>query len=177
MERWRRTRSTGATSLSDVLIDLSRDPYRRHFAQSKAFWDYLRSTMSIWEGADLARDRLAARGAPLKICAFAVCLLTARTDVYPALDRCLDGALTGLALYDDLGDWRADLEAGRWNAFVADLADRPQLPEFRERNRASVLVALMTRDAAVTYAGRITAAMTEAAILPTIWGSTLLPPT
>ena len=108
---------------------------------------------------------LAARGAPLRISAFAMCLLAWRIEAYGALEACLDHALAGLALEDHIGDWRHDLEAGRWNAFVATITDDPQEPRFSDRNRLRVLLAMLTENAVANYYERIRMEMTSAATL------------
>ena len=115
-----------AIDLSATLYELALAPYRSRFPASSPFWDHLATTMAAWRAAtdgatprdDRARNeldeshaRLAARGAPLKVPAFAICLLTDRIDAYPILDRGLDHALTALVLYDHFGDWQADLAA------------------------------------------------------------------
>jgi hypothetical protein len=98
---------------------------------------------------------LAARGAPLRISAYAVSLLKSQAASFPIVEAAIDHALTGLALYDDVGDWRADLAAGRWNAFVAELSEHPQLPEFRAGNRRQVLVKMLAQDGLIPYCARI----------------------
>ncbi len=114
--------------------------------------------MLAWQAATMEGDgghRLAARGAPLKISAFAVCLLAGRAAVYQALEPCLDHALDALVRYDHMADWSADLEAGRWNAFIADVSSGPQVPEARRRHRRSVLGAMMASDAVAMQFERI----------------------
>jgi hypothetical protein len=117
---------------------------------------------------------LIANGAPLLISAFAICLLSARADAYPGVERCLGRALEALVLDDHLADWEADLEAGRWNAFVAGISREPQRPDLRDHHRRGVLVAMMTSDVVDAYAEQVEAAMLEAADLaeslePPVW--------
>jgi hypothetical protein len=176
-----------AKALSAALYQAALAPYHSRFPAPSPFWRHLGSCMSTWDAAtrgpaqlalsggggpceglddrldSRASRRLAARGAPLKIAAFAVCRLAGRADAYRALDQCLDHALTALVLRDHSADWRADLAAGRWNAFIAGASDNPQEPEFRVRNRSRVLVAMMTEDAVSTYFARITMELTRAA--------------
>jgi hypothetical protein len=113
----------------------------------------------------LAEHRLAARGAPLRISAFAVCLLADHVDAFPAIRQCLDHALEAMVLYDHVADWEADLDAGRWNAFVAEMSSGPQVPAQRDRHRSAVFVAMMTTDVAAAYHGRIEFGMLRAAAL------------
>ncbi|MEA2608500.1 MAG: hypothetical protein QOJ75_743, partial [Chloroflexota bacterium] len=93
------------------------------------------------------------------------CLLAGRADAYPDLARCLDRALDALVLYDHVADWEIDLDAGRWNAFVASVTREPQLHELRSRNRSAVLVAMLTTDAVATYFARIEQEMLQAAAI------------
>jgi hypothetical protein len=176
----------GAKALSSALYRQAVAPYRSRFPASSPFWGHLDSSMSVWRSAtdgtserggggktpgDLDSQSLAARGAPLKISAFAACMLAGRVDAYSVLERALDHALTGLVLYDHFGDWQSDLTAGRWNAFVAAVSDDPQTPESRDRNRSGVLLAMMTQDAVVSHFERITMEATRAAALVEPLGS------
>ena len=65
-------------------------------------------------------------------------------------------ALTGLALYDDLADWRADLAAGRWNSFVAQAT--------AESDPARVVLAMLTDEAVARQTDRIVSEMSAAAV-------------
>jgi hypothetical protein len=161
-----------ATELSTTLYELALEPYRARFAPRSPLWAHLETTMGAWRQASDASEALASRGAPLKISAFAVCLLADRADQYDVLDRLLDDALEALVLYDHLADWQADLEAGRWNAFVAGVSTGPQVPTERSGHRRAVLVALMTTDAVAVHIGRVEAGLLRAADL----AETLDPP-
>jgi hypothetical protein len=155
-----------ATVLSAALYEAALAPYRARFDPASPFWAHLESCMTEWRAATLgAEHRLAGRGAPLRISAFAVCLLADRIDAFPALGRCLDHALEAMVLYDHFGDWEADLDAGRWNAFVASTSRGPQHPEQRDRHRTAMLVAMLTTDAVAAHFGRIEVEMLEAAVL------------
>ncbi len=160
-----RRKTAKATALATTLYELALEPYRDRFPAGSAFWGHVDACMIEWRAAQGSEGRLAARGAPLKISAFGVCLLAGRDDVYPTLDRLLDDALEALVLYDHIADWQADLDAGRWNAFVADLSDGPQVPEERTRHRRAALVALMTTDTIAVHIGRVQAGLLRAADL------------
>ena len=167
-----------ARRISASLLQRAVAIYGPMFDQASPFWSYLDRTMFEWRLAAEQRDPaadgrwwLARRGAPLKVGARAICLLADRDRDWPAVDRCLDHALASLALYDDLCDWDADLEAGRWNAFVASLVSLAQAPETRRRNRSAVLVALMVDDAASRGFGRVQADALKAAVLARAIGS------
>ena len=143
-----------ARRVSTVLFDAALDAYRYRFQPTSPIWPFLDRAMAEFrhasDGRALPAQRLGGRAAPLRIGAFAVCLLSGRSYVRSGLKACLDQALAALVRYDQACDWEADLEAGRWNAFVASLVDRPQNPEQRAANRSAVLAALMTRGAART---------------------------
>jgi hypothetical protein len=158
-----RRKAGKASVLATTLYDLALEPYRARFPAGSPFWAHLDTCMTDWREAQRAEGRLAARGAPLKISAFGVCLLAGRDDVYPALDRLLDDALEALVLYDHIADWQADLDAGRWNAFVADVSDGPQVPEERTRHRRAILVEMMTTDAIAVHIGRVQTGLLRAA--------------
>jgi hypothetical protein len=161
-----------ATLLAEVLYDLALEPYRATFADDSRFWAHLERCMAAWRAATGAESRLAARGAPLKISAFGVCLLSGSEDAYPTLDGLLDEALEALVLYDHIADWQADLDAGRWNAYVAALSEGPQVASDRTRHRRAVLVAMMTTDAVAIHIGRVQAGLLRAADL----GDTMVVP-
>jgi hypothetical protein len=176
-----------AIDLSATLYELALAPYRSRFPPSSRFWAHLATTMAAWRAAtdgaapgdtgthhelDDTHGRLAIRGAPLKVPAFAICLLTDQMDAYPVLDRGLDHALTALVLYDHFGDWQADLAAGRWNAFVAAASGLPQDPASRDRVRAAVQLALLRGGAVKTYVNRVTTELELAATLFDLLGLT-----
>jgi hypothetical protein len=136
--------------------------YKQLFGPTSAFWGQLDQRMKEWHAATIAagvseadrlprdptsRTPLAQRGAPLKISAFAVCMLSGRLEQFPVIERCLDHALTAMVLYDHAVDWRADLAAGRWNAFVASA-----LPSQGTRaTSAEMQVAMLTTDAIAAH--------------------------
>jgi hypothetical protein len=156
-----------ATTLSAVLYEEAVAVYRDHFDRSSPFWVALSGFMSEWRTAIHQNDGhagpsidaeggsgrldLGRRGAPLKIAALGMCLLADRSSRFPQLEDCLDHALAGLVLYDHFMDWEDDLAAGRWNTFIADSSTLPQTTRNRARNRSSVLLAMMTADAAATH--------------------------
>jgi hypothetical protein len=154
-----------ARILAAALYEAALLPYRGRFEPASPFWGHLDSCMQTWRRA--SRDEahvLAGRGAPLRISAFAVCLLAGQPDAYPALERCLDHALEALVLYDHVADWEADLDAGRWNAFVAAVSSGSQVPGERDRNRSAAYVAMMTTDAIASYHARIESGLLRAAV-------------
>ena len=123
-------------------------PYRTLFDDVSPFWAERDRLMSAWRrattaaalrsggsasGEAIGRD-LAARGAPLKISVTGLCMLADAPRILEQLDGCLDHALTGMVLYDHFVDWREDVAAGRWNAFVEHVSARGvSVPEGRRR--------------------------------------------
>ncbi len=167
-----------ATQMADRLHEAAVEVYGRLFEPASVFWTQLDLRMTEWHEATIAAAmagpdaelplqaassaQLAKRGAPLKISAFAVCLLAVRRDQFPAIDRCLDHALTAMVLYDHLVDWREDLAAGRWNAFVA--ASVPAGKPTRATG-PDVQLAMMTTDAIDAYFEVISDELDRAATL------------
>ena len=169
-----------ARLVSDALYEAALDVYRAAFPGSSSLWGRLDSFMADWQAAasnnaepghDPAMDDgmlrlLARRGAPLKISAYAVCLLADRTDhAFAMLEHCLDHALAAMVLYDHFCDWQADLAAGRWNAFVAGATTYPQVPDSRERIRATVLVAMISRRSIETHFAPIKSELEHATMI------------
>lgn len=161
-----------ATALSAVLYAAAVDIYRCQLSARSRFWAELELRMAEWRAASSEAEsvrldaggtaQLAARGAPLKLCAFAVCELAGRLDLLPAIESCLDETLSAMVLYDHAMDWQADLDAGRWNAFVAAWAEGPARSQDLDRTRANVYVAMMARGAVSRYFGQIHAAYARA---------------
>ena len=112
--------------------------------------------MTAWR-ANSNGPNLATRAAPIKIAAYACCLLAARNAVWPELDRCLDRAMTALVLYDQFFDWEADLQGGRWNAFVAGISGDDAGNGRSAHKRAAVLTAMLTREVVSEHFGLIAA--------------------
>jgi hypothetical protein len=131
--------------LAQVAFEEAVSEYRAWFAEDSRVWSYLDRSMADWRAGAAERD-LATRGAPMKIAGYACCLIADRLGVWPELERTLDHALTALVRYDQFVDWEADLAAGRWNAFVATIADGDGDSATPERTRAAVLTAMLTSD-------------------------------
>jgi hypothetical protein len=150
-----------ARILATALYAAALEPYRAWFPAASPFWEHLERRMTAWRGA----VDLAARGAPLHIAAVATCLYADRMDVYRALASCLDHALEAFVRYDHVGDWEADLDAGRWNAFVTALSPGPQVAEAHDRHRAATYVAMLTTDAVATWFAGIDEELQRAAAI------------
>jgi hypothetical protein len=153
--------------LSDALYGAALDVYRGLFAPDAPIWTEVERRMAEWRGSSGDSAGLASRGAPLKISAFAVCLLCGRIDGWPRLEACLDHALSAMVLHDHLADWPADLAAGRPNAFVAATSIGPQSVERRDQQRTEVLAAMMARDAVASHARQVQAALDAACQIAT----------
>jgi hypothetical protein len=142
--------AAAAPRMASALYRAAVAPYAMRFRPESPFWSHLDRVMAEWRAAAADTDGahpLAARGAPLKVAVFAECLLADRVATYPALEIALDHALEALVRYDHVADWRKDLEAGRWNAFVAAVSPGPQTPAARARRQRDVMVAMLTTDA------------------------------
>lgn len=141
--------------------------YTEYFPSDSPFWGFFEKYMAQWVAATLRSRRmlnkafrdfdeadlrgLGERGAPLKICAAAVCLLAQRKGLIPPLEAVLDHLLTGAVLLDHALDWSEDLGAGRYNAFVAYAAALPQVPAQVAANRRAVAEELLVGKAARPY--------------------------
>lgn len=147
-----------ATRLAEIFFQEALQQYQPLFASTSPFWHTLDGFMSRWRAAtrraNLPLPRrfarltdddfhaLAERGAPLKICCVASCLLAGRAEQIPGLCAVVDDLLVGTILLDHACDWREDLAAGRHNLFVAYASPHPQTPDRKEVNRRAVLRAI-----------------------------------
>ena len=142
--------------------------YRRLFAPTSEFWAQVELRMSEWRDATAdggSANLLQMRGAPLKISAFAVCLLTGHRQQFDVVARCLDHALAGMVLYDSVIDWREDLAEDRWNPFVeaAGVSVRRRHPG--PTRTSDVEVALMATDVVPNHFRQIVENLERAATL------------
>ncbi len=144
-----------AGRLSDALYPAWLAVYRRLLGSEPAFWARFEQYLAQWRQATLASTQpmptslraftaadfatLGQRGAPLKVCAAAACILAQRQEWLPPIEAILDELLIAAVLLDHAVDWRADLAAGRANAFVAYAAAQPQTGARRGANRLAVL--------------------------------------
>lgn len=142
-------------ALTTTLYEHALLNYQALFPADSPFWIYLRRWLDDWLRALLASHsppavapaasphehlhRLAAKGAPRKICCAAACLLAGSEAALEPLNRSLDHLMAATVLLDDAHDCAADLAAGSWNEFVAYVSALPQAPEQREANRRLVL--------------------------------------
>ena len=107
--------------------------YSGLFPGGSLFWRYFEQYMTQWVRATWASRQehskpwaawgeedlliLGQRGAPLKICAAAACLLAQRAELIPQLESALDHLLIGAVLLDHALDWAEDLAAGQVQRF------------------------------------------------------------
>jgi hypothetical protein len=131
-------------ALAVLALDEAVLAYRAWFDDGSAIWPFIERSLAAWRAGSTGME-LAARGAPMKIAGYACCLHADRLEVWPALERSLDGAVTALVLYDQFCDWEADVAAGRWNAFVAAVVGAEQERARGDRTRAAMLTAMLTR--------------------------------
>lgn len=146
----------GARRLSGVLYAAAIERLQQCFETDSRFWASLDGIMADWQAATGAAGApaaaaqlppakapnlrlLAARGAPLKICCVAACLLADRQAALPPLLRAIDHLLAAAVLLDHFDDAQDDLAAGRYNALIAWLSPLPQTPENRAENRRRFL--------------------------------------
>jgi hypothetical protein len=141
--------------------------YAALFPGDSRFWSHFEQYMAQWVRATWAsrvQDAkpwaawgetdlliLGQRGAPLKTCAAAACLLVQRAELVPQYESALDHLLTGAVLLDHALDWAEDLTAGRYNAFVACASGWPQTAEHRAANRQAVAAELLVGRAGQGY--------------------------
>ncbi len=137
------------------------------FEAPSPFWSYFRLFLGQWlratlqehgpDGADLRSGQagalrcLAERGAPLKAGCVAACLLAGRPADIAPLTAGMDHLLAGAVLVDHAQDWEADLEAGRYNAFVAYITLRSQEHHDSLADRQAVLEELYLGETARPY--------------------------
>lgn len=153
--------------LSEALHDQAMRLLGDLFGDQAEFWGWRAEAMRQWQLAltdgEHAPERrfadwiesdlllLAWRGAPIKITAAGACLLAGRSAAVPELLAALDHMLTAQVMLDHLDDWPADLESGRFNAFVASLSDLPQSTQNRDANRRRVLDEFFLGESGVAY--------------------------
>jgi hypothetical protein len=137
------------------------------FEPSSPFWrqfdDYLTQWLHALAGSNQMPDSdfitvlhgepglLAQRAAPLKICCAAAADLAQRADLLAPLASTLDHLHVAAVLLDHAHDWREDLEAGRYNAFVHFASPIPQTLDQRALNRQRVHEELFLGDTGRTY--------------------------
>lgn len=157
----------GKRRLADALYDQAMLRLSSLFGDQGEFWEQKDLAMSQWQRALDEGERapasrfadwiendfllLAWRGAPIKITAVGACLLAGSNDAIPALLASLDHMLIAQVLLDHLDDWSADLDAGRFNAFVAFVSDLPQTARHRDANRRQVMQEFFLGDAGASY--------------------------
>jgi hypothetical protein len=146
--------------------------------RDRAFWSYFRQYMSEWLGV-LMQDThpahtfpcyeradwewLAWQGAPLKICCAAACILSNREGAIPPLVAAVDDIMIAVEMLDATFDWVGDLEAGRYNCFVAYCSDLPQTQEHIDGNRRAVLEEIHLGKAAKPFFDLMCGRLAEAA--------------
>lgn len=160
-----------ASLLSDGLLDASLSLYRELFPPTSPLWPRLTGWLSAWQAATREAassehaDRLATRAEPMKISAYGLCLLAERSPLFPTIEACLDLTLEAMVLFDHLCDWQEDIEANRWNAFVTHVNTVRPIANLGPTGSTNVYVALLSTDAAATYADEIHERMGRAVAL------------
>ncbi|RUS49012.1 hypothetical protein [Cohnella sp. AR92] len=114
--------------LGQLLQSLYLRLYLARFGAESPIWAHLRGYMEQWAAA-MSREAeersdprnyraLAAKAAPIKLCAAALLLEAGLDERIPDMDEAIDLALATLQLADDLSDWRDDLAEPDGNAFL-----------------------------------------------------------
>ena len=145
-------------ALADILYRRAIEQYVLLFPDNSPFWRHLDAFMSEWRLATNANtlqpaidfDRLASedligfagRGAPLKICGAAACLLGQGDNAIAPLSVALDHTLLAHVLLDHFDDWQDDLASGRFNLFVAYASPLAQTPDTCTENTGRVILEL-----------------------------------
>jgi hypothetical protein len=134
--------------------------------RGRRFWSYFREYMSEWLRVLMQDTRprhsfwcyektdwewLAWQGAPLKVCCAAACILSGREAAIPSLVSAVDDIMIAVEMLDATFDWLGDLDASRYNCFVAYCSDLPQTGEHRYGNRRAVLEEIHLGKAAKPY--------------------------
>ena len=163
----------GARLLARVAFDEAVVAYRTWYGTDSPVWEYLHRSMAAWRTGATGTEP-AARGAPIKIAAYGCCLSAGRFDAWPAMEQTLDRAVTALVLCDQFVDWESDLDAGRWNGFVATIVGGRQEPAARARNRAAVLTSMLTTNVVREHFDAMRREATEGARLAAELGITQL---
>lgn len=156
-----------ALAVATRLFEHWRAAYIGLFAGKPAFWACFERFLSQWMRALDSSTGLPAkpfsayteadflllghRGAPLKICAAASCILADREALLPDLEAALDALMIGAVLLDHAVDWQEDLRVGRPNVFVAYASPLPQTMDLQEANREAVLALLAAGDRGRPY--------------------------
>lgn len=157
----------GAQALAVRLYQQWLAVYSGLFGDDALFWNHFGRYLDQWRRASLAGDRLpdrsfehydeahfltlGQRGAPLKACAAATCLLARREALLPQLEAILDQLMIGAVLLDHAADWAEDLAAARPNVFVAYASPSPQTVAHMPGNRSAVLRELTIGQGARPY--------------------------
>ncbi|QMV42001.1 hypothetical protein [Cohnella cholangitidis] len=127
-----------ALVLGQLYQVLFQQRYGRHFAAESPVWQDYRRYMEVW-GVAVSQEnkqstnpydpgRLAAKSAPVKLCAAAMLLSAGRRESLPELEAAIDLVLATLQLADDWKDWRDDLAEESCNAFLTLVRQRISLP-------------------------------------------------
>lgn len=129
-----------ALVLGQLYQGLFQQRYGQHFPAESPLWQDYRGYVETWGAAvslegKLPADphdpgRLAAKSAPVKLCAAGMLRLTGGRESLSELERAIDLVLATLQLADDWKDWREDLaeEEEGCNAFLTLARERISLP-------------------------------------------------
>ncbi|MCC3374247.1 hypothetical protein [Cohnella sp. REN36] len=146
----------GALALGQLLEELFRRRYLRHFPADSMLWERYRRYVGEWASAvdtEMANPidpndfgQLARKAAPVKIGASGLLLHAGMPDRIPDAERAVDLALAALQLSDDWADWRDDLPDPNGNAFLSIVSSG--LPPFTVLDERAVRTAIYHHHAA-----------------------------
>ncbi|MBO9598324.1 MAG: hypothetical protein J7559_10980 [Cohnella sp.] len=124
-----REATRGSLALGQLLEELFRRRYGRHYPQDSELWDRYRQYVEEWALAVHSETEspidphdflpLARKAAPVKLGATGLWLHAGMPDRIPDTELAVDLALAVLQLSDDWEDWKEDLSEPNGNAFLS----------------------------------------------------------
>jgi hypothetical protein len=175
------TSSPRAANLVDVLHGLWLRAWLERFSEGGRFWDWYEECMAEWAEATWQSLHpistpfraygqkelllLAHRGAPLKICIAAACLLSGKMERARSIAAAVDALLTGAVLFDHVTDWEEDVRGGRFNVFHSYAAGPTAVTQSPSQKRLFVMRELMVGESGRPYFRLISGELQKAALL------------
>lgn len=171
---------SASMALATVAFQQAIISYARLFGDDERFWMALEQRLGQWAQSLAARPdllpgftahpqhpalrRLSHAGAPAHIGLAGACLLSQRDDLLPRLSAALDDWLLANVLLDHARDWQADLEAGRYNYFIAHTTAIEQIPSHSQAIRRHLLELTYLGDGGQAYFDFVLALLANAQV-------------